>query len=109
MSTDLGIFELLVLMAVRATRGASYGVSIRQAVAASRNRDVSSGAVYTTLERLQRRGLVTSRLGEATTARGNRPRRYYALTRQGRRQLADELAQWQRMSRAVNLVIAATK
>ncbi len=83
MSTDLGIFELLVLMAVRATRGASYGVSIRQAVAASRGRDVSSGAVYTTLERLQRRGLVTSRLGEATTARGNRPRRYYALTRDG--------------------------
>ena len=83
MSTDLGIFELLILMAVRAHGASAHGVPIRQAVAASRNREVSSGAVYTTLERLHQRGLVTSRLGEATTARGNRPRRYYALTRAG--------------------------
>ena len=99
MSTDLGIFELLVLMAVRAARDAAYGVTIRQAVAASRNRDVSSGAVYTTLERLQRRGLVTSRLGEATTARGNRPRRYYALTRAGDAAVESNYAALQQIAR----------
>jgi PadR family transcriptional regulator, regulatory protein PadR len=99
MSTDLGIFELLVLMAVRATRGASYGVPIRQAVAASRGRDVSSGAGYTTLERLQRRGLVTSHLGEATTARGNRPRRYYALTREGTAAVESNYAALQQLAR----------
>jgi DNA-binding PadR family transcriptional regulator len=86
-------------MAVRATRGASYGVTIRQAVAASRNRDVSSGAVYTTLERLERRALVTSRLGEATTARGNRPRRYYALTRAGEAAVESNYAALQQLAR----------
>ena len=38
----------------------------------------------------------------------NRRARYYALTRTGRRQLDDEIEQWRRMSRAVNLVLAAT-
>jgi DNA-binding PadR family transcriptional regulator len=99
MSTDLGIFELLVLMAVRATRESCYGVTIRQAVAASRNRDVSSGAVYTTLERLERRGLVTSRLGEATTARGNRPRRFYVLTRAGDAAVESNYAALQQLAR----------
>jgi DNA-binding PadR family transcriptional regulator len=39
----------------------------------------------------------------------NRRARYYALTREGRRHLNDELAQWRRMSRAINLVLEASK
>ena len=83
MSTDLGLFELLVLLAVGACGDDAYGLVIRRAVAASRGSDVSSGAVYTTLERLEKRGLVTSRRGPVTPVRGGRPRRYYRLTRQG--------------------------
>lgn len=83
MSTQIGVFELLVLMAVSSTGKDAYGVPIRQAVEVSRGRDVSSGAVHTTLERLTRRGFVTSRVGEASNVRGGRPRRYYALTRAG--------------------------
>jgi DNA-binding PadR family transcriptional regulator len=70
-------------MAVASEGAGAYGVRIRQAVADSRGADVSSGAVYTTLERLERRGLVASRRGEATPARAGRPRRYYSLTRAG--------------------------
>ena len=83
MSTRIGVFELLVLMAVSSAAKDAYGVRIRQAVAASRGTDVSSGAVYTTLERLERRGLIRSRQGEAVTARAGRPRRYYRLTPTG--------------------------
>lgn len=83
MSSQIGVFELLVLMAVSSAGENAYGVSIRQAVEASRGRDVSSGAVHTTLARLARRGFVASRVGEATPARGGRPRRYYTLTRAG--------------------------
>jgi len=83
MSTNLGIFELLVLMAVGAHGDAAYGVVIRRAVAASRGSDVSSGAVYTTLERLERRRFVTSRRADPSEVRGGRPRRYYGLTRAG--------------------------
>jgi PadR family transcriptional regulator PadR len=83
MSTDLGIFELLVLMAVRAGGEQAYGVTIRQAVSSGRGREVSSGAVYTTLLRLERRGLVRSQVGDASESRGGRARRYYALTAAG--------------------------
>jgi DNA-binding PadR family transcriptional regulator len=83
MSTQVGVFELLVLMAVASTRDEAYGVRIRQAVAASRGTDVSSGAVYTTLERLKQRGFIVSRRGEAAPARSGRPRRYYRLTKAG--------------------------
>jgi DNA-binding PadR family transcriptional regulator len=83
MSSQIGVFELLVLMAVSSAGREAYGVPIRQAVEAGRGREVSSGAVHTTLERLARRGFVTSRVGEATSSRGGRPRRYYKLTRAG--------------------------
>jgi DNA-binding PadR family transcriptional regulator len=80
MSTNLGIFELLVLMAVAAHGENAYGVVIRRAVAASRGSDVSSGGLYTTLDRLERRGLVRSRRGDPSEVRGASPRRYYRLT-----------------------------
>ena len=83
MSSQIGVFELLVLMSVSSCGAGAYGVPIRQAVEASRGREVSSGAVHTTLERLERRGMVTSRTGEAPPARGGRPRRYYKLTKAG--------------------------
>lgn len=83
MTRQIGVFELLVLMAVSAGGDHAYGVKIRQAVEAGRGRDVSSGAVHTTLDRLSKRGLVTSGEGEGEPVRAGRPRRYYKLTRAG--------------------------
>jgi PadR family transcriptional regulator PadR len=95
MATDLGMFELLVLMAAAAhdvPGDQAYGVVIRRSVAASRNSEVSSGAIYTTLERLERRGLLSSRFGDPSEVRGGRPRRYYSLTPDGRRAIDSNCA-----------------
>jgi DNA-binding PadR family transcriptional regulator len=90
-SNQVGIFELLVLMAVSSCGVEAYGVPIRQAVEASRGREVSSGAMHTTLDRLARRGFVTSRVGETVSSRGGRPRRYYKLTRAGEAAVRDNV------------------
>jgi PadR family transcriptional regulator PadR len=63
------------------------------------------GTLYPALYRLERQGLIRS---EWKVTENNRRARYYALTRHGRRHFSDELAQWRRMSRAVNLVLEAT-
>ena len=66
---------------------------------------LGQGTLYPALYRLERQGLIRS---EWKVTENNRRARYYALTREGRRHFSDELAQWQRMSRAVNLVLGAT-
>jgi DNA-binding PadR family transcriptional regulator len=70
-----------------------YGVAIRREILDRTGRDVSPGAVYTALERMERRGLVTSRFGEPTPVRGGKRKRLYTLlpaaTRALERSLAD--------------------
>lgn len=83
----LGEFEQLVLFAVLHLDDA-YGVSIRQEIERRTGRSVSAGAVYTTLERLEARGLVASSWGEPTPERGGKRKRYYALRPAGRLALA---------------------
>ena len=67
---------------------------------------LGQGTLYPALYRLERQGLVQS---EWRVTANNRRARYYSLTRSGRRQLSDELAQWRRMTRAVNLVITLNR
>jgi DNA-binding PadR family transcriptional regulator len=104
MNTNLGVSELLTLLAVQSAGGGGHGVAIRQAVSASRGREVSSGAVHTTLERLERRGLVVSRVGNAVPQRGGRPRRYYRLTPAGTDAVALNLAALATAQRAAKVV-----
>ena len=80
MEKVLGDFEQLVLLSLmRLSRhdGDPYGVSICDDITARTGRDVSLGAVYKTLERLEDKGLVTSRYGDPTPVRGGRPKRYF--------------------------------
>ena len=56
-----------------------YGVAIRRELLARTGRDVSPGAIYTALERMERRGLVTSRFGEPTPVRGGKRKRLYTV------------------------------
>lgn len=72
-----------VMMAIHKQRGDAYGVTIRRHIAERSGREVSFGAIYTTLARLERDGLVRSRDGEPTPARGGRAKRYYDLTGHG--------------------------
>ena len=83
MANHLGEFEQLILFALLRLGDDAYGVRIRQEIEARTGREVSSGAVYTTLGRLEGRGFVQSRTAEATAPRGGRRRKYYRLLSTG--------------------------
>lgn len=82
----LGGFELLVLLALVRLGDEAYGVPIAEAIEASSGREVALGSVYLTLERLERKGLVRSRLGEPTPERGGRAKTYFRATAHGIRE-----------------------
>jgi DNA-binding PadR family transcriptional regulator len=84
-----GEFETLVLLSVARLEGDGYGVTIRRELEERAGRTAVLGAVYATLERLERKGLVVSRQGEASPVRGGRARRHYRLTAEGARTLRE--------------------
>lgn len=79
----LGEFEQLVLLAILQCGDDAYTVPIREVLTARSRRRVARGALYTSLERLEGKGLVRSQLGESLAIRGGRPRRYFAVTAAG--------------------------
>lgn len=83
----LGEFEELVLLVVRRLGDGAYGLAIRSCLDRETSRDVSIGAVYASLDRLEDKGLVTSAMTEGTAVRGGRSRRSFTLTRDGERTL----------------------
>src|SRR5262245_18612838 len=87
MAEWLGEFEQLVLFAVL-QQDEPYGVTIRDAIEARTGRSASAGAVYTTLERLEARGLISSHWGEPTAERGGKRKRFYRMKPAGREALA---------------------
>jgi DNA-binding PadR family transcriptional regulator len=85
----LGPFEQAVLLEVLRLGEDAYGRAILKAVQSRLERDVAAGAIHATLERLQHKGLLSSRLGPGTPVRAGRPRRYYRLQPAGMRALDD--------------------
>lgn len=83
----LGEFEQMVLLAVLRLRDDAYAVPIRREIHARTRRAPARGAVYITLDRLEEKGYLESRLGEALAERGGRPRRYYRVRPAGVRAL----------------------
>jgi len=88
----LGSFEQAVLLAIVRLDDNAYGRAILNEVAARLERDVAAGAVQATLDRLERKGLVRSRLGSGTPIRDGRARRFYAVQAEGRRALNEAKA-----------------
>ena len=86
--TTLGEFEQAVLLAIlRLGPNGAYGVPIRHDLSERLGRLVSVGAVYTALERLDRKGFVSSWIGGATDERGGRAKRFYRIEAPGQRAL----------------------
>jgi DNA-binding PadR family transcriptional regulator len=85
----VGQHELMVMLAVLRLGREAYGVPIAAEIAAKTGREMLQGSVYATLERLEGKGLVASRLGEATAQRGGRAKRYFKLTAEGVRQVRE--------------------
>ncbi len=101
MSESLGEFEQLVMLAVLRLGDEAYGTSIRTELRDRAERDASPGAIFTTLERLESRGLVTSHYGEPSPERGGRRKRFYQLHAEGRRALARSIRTVKRMVRGL--------
>src|SRR5947208_13672609 len=83
----LGGFELLVLLALMRLGDDAYGVPISDAIEESSGREVAIGSVYITLDRLEAKGLVSSKLGEPTAERGGRAKTYFHITANGLREV----------------------
>jgi DNA-binding PadR family transcriptional regulator len=83
MDDRLGGFEELVLLGVASLRGGGYGVTIQDQLETQTGHLISVGAVYATLDRLERKGYVQSRVGAATAERGGRRKRLYRITASG--------------------------
>lgn len=79
----LGEFELIVMLALLRLSDQAYGVTVRREIEDRTGRDVSIGAVYATLDRLQAKGYVRSKLAEPTPERGGRSKRFFRVTAAG--------------------------
>ncbi len=82
----LGQLELMVLLAIRNLAPNAYGVSIAQEIKTHGGHDLSLAGIYSTLERLARKGLVKGVRGEPTSIRGGKARTYFSITAAGARE-----------------------
>lgn len=79
----LGELELVVLLALRRLPGAAYGMTVYDEIVDATGRKLTAPTVYITLARLEKKGYVRSRLGEPTTNRGGRAKRFFSITAEG--------------------------
>ena len=101
----LGEFEHIVLLAVFRLDEGAYGVSVRQEIHSRTRRDVSIGAIYATLDRLEAKGYVRSRLGDPTPERGGRSKRFFRVTGQGVAAVNRAQKALRKMSQGLDLVL----
>jgi PadR family transcriptional regulator, regulatory protein PadR len=79
----LGEFEHIIVLALLRLEDRAYGVTVRQEIESRTDREVSIGAVYATLERLETKGFVRSHRGDPTPERGGRSKRFFRVTPRG--------------------------
>jgi DNA-binding PadR family transcriptional regulator len=100
----LGEFEYLLLTATARLADGAYGAAIREEIANATGRRCSIGALYTTLDRLEAKGLLETWMGEATPERGGRPKRMVRVTASGIDAAGDFYQAVTNMSRGVSWV-----
>jgi PadR family transcriptional regulator, regulatory protein PadR len=106
-ATTLGDFEQIVLLAILRVGENAYGVPIRAEIAACTDREPAPGALYTTLDRLEDKGMVTSRLGDPTPERGGRAKRYFMVTASGVEAVTRSQRAYQRLLKGLKLPLGA--
>jgi DNA-binding PadR family transcriptional regulator len=100
---NLGEFEQLVLLAILRLRDNAYGVTIRAELADRAGRIVAPGALYTAIERLESKGLITSRMSDPTPQRGGRAKRHVTVTAAGMEALTRSVQAYDRLLEGLNL------
>ena len=93
----LGEFEQIVLLAIMRLGENAYGVTLREEIRARTDRHPTPGAVYTTVDRLEEKGLVSSRFGDPTPLRGGRAKRFFKVTAKGIAAVAQAQRSYQRL------------
>jgi DNA-binding PadR family transcriptional regulator len=94
----LGSLEHIVLLAVMRLGDNAYGIMVRREIETATGRDLSIGAVYATLARLESKGFIQSSTGEPTAERGGRAKRYFRVTADGKSTLRSTHDVIQKMS-----------
>ncbi len=106
MAKSLGEFEQLILLALVRLGPNAYGVSMRKEIETRTERVISAGAIYTALERMEGRGFVSSRLGEATEQRRGRPKKFYRLEAAGAEALDRSYSAFAQMAKGMGPKLA---
>jgi DNA-binding PadR family transcriptional regulator len=101
--STLGEFEQVVLLAILRLGDEAYGVTVRDVIADRTNRRPTAGHLYTTLDRLEEKGLVASKFGDPTPQRGGRAKRYFKVTAKGVAALARAQQSYQRLMEGLKL------
>ena len=101
---NLGEFEQLILLAILRLGDDAYGVTIRAELSERAGRTVAPGALYTALERLEAKGLITSRMGNPTPQRGGRAKRFVTVTATGIEALSRALQAYERLLDGLKVV-----
>lgn len=102
MTKPLGEFEQLVLLALMHLGDDAYGVVVQREISRRTGRATSFGTVYTTLARLEEKGLIGSHLGESTPERGGRRKKYFRILAPGRKAVAASLKALRTMTRGLD-------
>jgi PadR family transcriptional regulator PadR len=99
----LGEFEQIVLLALIRLGDDAYGMTVRREIEDRTGRNASIGAVYATLDRLERKGLLKSAIGVPTPERGGRAKRIFVITASGRKALQSAQQAFAKMREGVDL------
>ncbi len=85
----IGELEEIIMLTIGVLSEDAYGLAIKNEIDSRLNRKVSMGALHTALYRLEEKGYLHSRLGEATNVRGGKPKRYFQVTMHGQQILKE--------------------
>ena len=99
----IGEFEQVVLLALVRLGADAYGAAIRREIEGRTGRELAISAVYITLDRLESKGFVRSRIGDPTPQRGGRRRKHFALLPAGRRAIAQVCRTFSQMVEGLDL------
>jgi PadR family transcriptional regulator, regulatory protein PadR len=99
----LGEFEQVVLLAILRLDDDAYGVTIRNEIEKCTGREPAPGALYTTLDRLEEKGLVRSRMADPTPERGGRSKRYFTVSAKGLKAVTHAVRNYQRLLEGLEL------
>lgn len=104
MPEHLGSLEQLVLLALLRLGDGAYGVAVQQDIAQRTGRTPSFATIYATLNRLEDKELITSRLGDSTPERGGRRKKLFALRAAGHRAIQASIRDLRTMAKGLDVV-----